>query len=176
MVDIELRNNRDPAAAIKQLNDVVNANPEFLSARLVLAALYEQAGDHAGAQRSYRAVIQKDEANLVALNNLAYSLAPEKPDEALKLARQAVELAPDNPDVQDTLGWIYYQKGLYNSALGYLKAAFDKQPDPKRQYHLALCYLRMGNQEQASKNLLAALQKDPNLAKEEPGVGGRRPY
>ena len=64
-----------------------------------------------------------DATNVIALNNLAYLLARDNPDEAVKLAQQAVELAPENADVQDTLGWVYYRKGLYSAALPYLQAA-----------------------------------------------------
>jgi len=39
------------------------------------------------------------------LNNLAYILAPENPDEALKYAQQAGEIAPDEATVADTL-WL----------------------------------------------------------------------
>lgn len=56
-----------------------------------------------------------DGSNLFALNNLAYALALDDPDEALKFAEKAVEIAPDEPTVQDTLGWVCYRKGMYLS-------------------------------------------------------------
>jgi tetratricopeptide (TPR) repeat protein len=101
----------------------------------------------------------------VPLEILADELVTEKPDEALRLGQQAAELAPDDPAVQDTLGWAYFHKGLYESALGYLKSAYAKQPTPMCQYHLAMGYLKSGNQEQGIKNLQAALARDPSLAK-----------
>jgi tetratricopeptide (TPR) repeat protein len=154
-------------AAKQRLDRVIGANPQNIPAHLLLASLNDGLGDREGAIQNYRAVLVLDNSNLYALNNLAFNLAPQKPDEALKIAQQAAEMAPENPTVQDTLGWVYFHKGLYDSALRYLKTAYGKQPTPKRQYHLAMCYLKVGNQDEGRKNLLAALQKDPSLTREQ---------
>jgi hypothetical protein len=37
----------------------------------------------------------------------SHPLAQDKPDEALRYAQQAMEIAPDNATVQDTVGWIW---------------------------------------------------------------------
>lgn len=145
---------------------VIAANPKNIDARFLMALLNEGSGDHKGAIESYRAVLGIDSSNLFALNNLAYGLATEKPQEALRFGQRAAEIAPDNPTVEDTLGWVYFRMGLYNSALGYLKSAYAKQPTPGHQYHLAMCYLKSGNREQGTKNLSAAVQKDPTLGKD----------
>ena len=84
----------------------------------------------------YRAVLAVDSANLEAFNNLAYNLAQQNPDEALPLARQAAELAPDNAAIEDTLGFVFYRKGDYRNATNYVKIAVDKEPTPRRQFHL----------------------------------------
>ena len=91
------------------------------------------------------------------------------PDQALTLAQRATELAPEDPGVQDTLGWIYYRKGLYSMAVRYLKTAVEKGPNPRRQFHLGMSYLKVGNQATGQRIVLEALQKDPNLAKTEQG-------
>ena len=129
----------------------------------------EQAGDSPAAIARYRAVIRIDRANLIALNNLAYLLALNDPDEALKYAQQAVELAPDEATIQDTLGWVYYRKGLSGMAVRYLKAAVEKESTPRRQFHLGMSYLRIGDQAAGQKMVREALAKEPNLAKTEHG-------
>jgi Tfp pilus assembly protein PilF len=93
----------------------------------------------------------------------------DNPDEGLKIAQQAAELAPDNAAVQDTLGWAFYRKGLYNSSVEYLKAAFAKEPTPRRQFHLGMSYIKVGQKDLGQQMLVTALQKDPNLAKTELG-------
>jgi tetratricopeptide (TPR) repeat protein len=136
---------------------------------LSLANLEENSGNRAGAALHYRAVLDIDGSNIVALNNLAYSLAMTNPDEALGLAQKAAELAPDNAGVQDTLGWVYYRKGIYAIASKYLKTAVAKEPTARRQFHLGMAYLKAGNQELGQKTLSAALQKDPTLSRTEQG-------
>jgi len=118
---------------------------------------------------TYRAILAMEPTNLIALNNFAYRLAETAPDEALKFAQQAAEMAPDEPSIQDTLGWIYYHKGMYSMAVPHLRASVDKQPNPRRQFHLGMSYLKTGDQASGQKLVREALQKDPNLAKTEQG-------
>ena len=86
-----------------------------------------------------------DGSNVVALNNLAYTLALSDPDVALKYAQQAAELAPDSATVQDTLGWIYYRKAIFSTAVNYLETAVKKEPTPRRQFHLAMSLFEIGS-------------------------------
>ena len=98
-------------------------------------------------------------------SNLAYDLAEyrNQSDEALKYAQKAAELAPDAPAVENTLGWVLYRKGLYSLALPHLEKAADKEPSARRKCHLAMAYLKMGDQDRAQKNLNAALKLDPSV-------------
>ena len=86
-------------------------------------------------------------------------------------ARQAAEIAPDNPLIQDTLGWAYYRNGFYTMAVRYLKTATEKQPTTLNQFHLGMSYMRGGvkpAEREMGKNMVnTALQKDPDLAKTE---------
>jgi Tfp pilus assembly protein PilF len=45
-----------------------------------------------------------------------------------------------------------------------LKGAVTKEPTPRREFHLALCYLKSGDQRDGETMLAAALAKDPSLA------------
>jgi len=118
---------------------------------------------------TYHSILHLDGSNVFALNNLAYLLVKDNPDEALKFAEQAVEIAPDDPTTQDTLGWVYYRKGLYGMAVRFLKTATEKQPTPLRQFHLGMSYVKVGDREMGQKLVSTALQKEPNLAKTEQG-------
>lgn len=168
LAEIDIREGRNDAAR-RRLGPVITANPRNVAALLLSARAEEAAGDHASVIARYRAVLNADSSNLIALNNLAYVLAADNPDEALKFAQQAAEKAPDSPFVQDTLGWIYYRKGLYTMAVRYLKNAVDKESTPRRQFHLGMSYLKVGDQLTGQKIVREALQKDPNLAKTEQG-------
>jgi tetratricopeptide (TPR) repeat protein len=163
------RRERKPDAARQRLTGLVTVDRRNVPALLRLANLEREVGNQSGAIARYRAVLDADGSNLLALNNVAYTLAVDDPDEALKFAQKAAEIAPDNPAVEDTLGWIYYRKGIYSTAVNYLKMAVSKEPTPRRQFHLAMSYLKSGDQARGQSMLQGALQQDPNLAKTERG-------
>ena len=168
LAELDIRERRNDAAR-QRLGAVISADPQNIVALLLSARAEEAAGDRSAEMAHYRAVLNVDPANLIALNNLAYRLAPEDPDEALKLAQQAAQAAPNNANVQDTLGWVYYRKGLYSMAVRCLKTAVEAESTPRRQFHLGMSYLKVGDQSTGQKIVSEALLKDPNLAKTEQG-------
>jgi tetratricopeptide (TPR) repeat protein len=156
-------------AARQRLLELVSADPKNAKALIMLGTLAGEANDQDEAIRRYKAALAVDGSNVVALNNLAYTLAPSDPDVALKYAQQAAELAPNSATVQDTLGWIYYRKAIFSTAVNYLETAVAKEPTPRRQFHLAMSYLKSGKRDQGEKILQLALQQDPKLTQTEKG-------
>ena len=150
--------------AVKTLSAVLARNPNNIPANLLLAGVQDKDGNYTPAVEVYKKVLQLDPSNVIALNNLAYDLAEygNQPDEALKYAQKASELAPAAPVVEDTLGWVLYHKGLYSMALPQLEKAADKEPSAIRKCHVAMAYLRLGDQQSALKNIQAALKLDPS--------------
>jgi tetratricopeptide (TPR) repeat protein len=153
-------------AARQTLNGVLRKSPGNATALLLLGGLES---DPASAMNRYRAVLETDPKNVTALNNLAYLMANTDPDGALPYAQQAIEIAPDSAMIQDTIGWIYYRKGAYATAVPYLEKAVAKEPNPRRQFHLAVTYIKHGESVQGRALLTAALAKDPELTKTEVG-------
>ena len=151
-------------AARRGLSAVL-ASGSTVEGRLLLGMVEEEAGNYNTAIEHYRAVTEADPNNVVALNNLAYRLAnnANQPDAALQFARQAKEIAPDNPSVSDTLGWAFYCKGIYPSALVHLEQAAAKDSGALVQYHLAMAYAKAGDRDRARQALQLALRKNPNL-------------
>ena len=64
----------------------------------------------------------------------------------MSLAQTARRGMPDSPAAADTLGWVYYQKGVYRPAIDMLREALklgekNKAPDnPNIHYHLGMAY------------------------------------
>jgi len=62
------------------------------------------------------------------------------------------------PHISDTLGWVYYHKNIFTSAITYLKEAMKKlQTIPFVRYHLGMAYFKNGNKEDAKRELKKAL-------------------
>jgi tetratricopeptide (TPR) repeat protein len=156
-------------AALRQLNAVMASDPRNVLALKMAADIEVAAGNHLAAIAHYRAWLDVDGSNVLALNNLAYLIALDSPDEALKLAQQAVELAPDDAAVRDTMGWVYYRKGIYGSAVEQLRMSVTKESTPQRQFHLAMAYLKVGDKDLGQQTLMTALKQDPDLTRTERG-------
>ena len=150
--------------ARKRLQGALASQPSSIPGRVLLAQLELTDRKPEQAIEQYRKVVGLDPKNALALNGLAYLLADNKrPDEALKYAQQAKELAPENPAVDDTLGWTYYQKGMYAMAVTHMESAIARESNAVRKYHLAMAYLKAGDPARGRQNLEAALKMNPNL-------------
>jgi len=142
-----------------------------VAAHKLLAELDAKAGNQDAAIEHYRRVLEIDPRNAGSLNNLAYLLAEKtgQTDEALKYAEQAKEIAPASSEVDDTLGWVYYRKGNYPTAVKYLETATAnssaavRKYQAVRKYHLAMAYVKAGDLKQGQQTLEAALNIDSKL-------------
>jgi tetratricopeptide (TPR) repeat protein len=102
-------------------------------------------------------------AGAVACSGLA---SPATPSGAFFLVQcRFSHAAPDDPNVSDTLGWIFYNRGVYQRAVGLLRESASKLPDkPIVQYHLGLAPLKVGDKEGARKALTAAVNSPEGFA------------
>jgi tetratricopeptide (TPR) repeat protein len=131
-----------------------------------LGQIYETESDFAKARLSYEKALAANPDNVLAKNNLAWVYAEHggNLDIALKLAEEAKEKAPEDPQITDTLGWIYVKKGSYEAAIANLKISVAKNPhDPAGLYHLGTAYYKLGRTADAKRELEAALRM-PNFS------------
>jgi len=64
----------------------------------------------------------------------------------------------------DTMGWIYYKKGLYDSAISEFKDSLGKIPDNADvHYHLGLAYYKKGDMDRGRAQLEKALSLNSNF-------------
>jgi len=102
----------------------------------------------------------------IAANNLAfmYAEAGTNLDQALQLASSAKQQMPDNPDVDDTLGWVYYKRDMAPLAIRSLEASVGKNPKNELYlYHLGLAYAKAGDRIKAREMLDRALKLNPKF-------------
>lgn len=143
-----------------QFRKVIERNPRSVSAYIMVGMLLEGQSKTAEAEEQYQKALSIDPRAPVAANNLAwiYVAADRKLDEALQLAQTANQVLPDEPHINDTLGWIYCRKNLGSVAIPYLERSIKVDPtDPAVHYHLGVAYMQAGDPGRARKSLETAL-------------------
>jgi Tfp pilus assembly protein PilF len=118
------------------------------------------------AKSRYQRALAIDSRAAVAANNLAwlYADGSENLDIALQLAQAAMAQLPDNPDVNDTLGWVYYRKGMASLAVAPLEQSVRTNAgNPLYRFHLGLAYLAAGDKKRARTALEQALTLKPDF-------------
>jgi len=128
---------------------------------MMIGIIYDSQSKPELSEKHYRAALEIDPLFAPAANNLAYILADSNRDlnDALKLARLAKEKLPDSPNVMDTLGWVYYKKKSYPTAVSLFKESTEKFKDsnPTVLYHLAQAHDKNGDEELARQSVKKAL-------------------
>ena len=96
-----------------------------------------------------------------AANNLAMALAAYRGDKpSLDKAFSLVDRLRNSTNVAylDTLGWIHYRRGEYNTSVQLLERATQKvQDSPLLHYHYGMALYKKGNAASAKENLTKAL-------------------
>lgn len=143
----------DKAAARATLDTAIKTLPENLDLKILLAGMFERAGDLEAAIAVYDPIYAKNSDNLVVANNLASLLSmsrsdPESLDRAWAVARRLN--GSDVPAFQDTYGWIAFRKGDLTAALAALEPAAKGLPkEPAVAYHLAQTYAALNRKDEA---------------------------
>jgi tetratricopeptide (TPR) repeat protein len=148
----------------------LKVNPRQPNLDLLLGDLYESKSDWKNAEDAYQKALALNSQNPVASNDLARVMlqAGGNFDVELSLAQTALKGLPDSPGVVDTLGWIYYQKGVYPLAINYLQQALklqdkNKLPDsPDIHYHLGMAYEKSEQPALARQQFEQVLKIFPN--------------
>ena len=146
--------------------DVLTRNPKSVGAATMIAMLLEAQKRMPEAEKQYEEVLAIDSHAAVASNNLAwiYVSSNRKLDEALQLAQTAQQQLPEEPNVSDTLGWIYYQKKMVPQAIPHLEHSVQKSPnDPTYHFHLGMAYVQTGAWEKARQSLKRAFALKPDF-------------
>jgi tetratricopeptide (TPR) repeat protein len=135
-------------------------NRELIVAHQNLGLIYQRMGLHEKAIESYENAISLNPNNILVINNLAflYTLERKNFKKALKLIGRAKRLAPFDPAILDTEGWIYFQLKRYGDAhKSFLEAYEIDKKNPVIQYHIALTYEKLGEHEEAIEFLKTAV-------------------
>jgi len=109
--------------------------------------------------------IQPDHAH--AYNALGYGLLErnEKIPEAMQLVEKALQLAPDDPAIMDSVGWGYYRTGKLDESVKMLRRAYAGNPDPEIAAHLGEVLWMRGDKAEARKIWQDSLKENHDNAK-----------
>jgi tetratricopeptide (TPR) repeat protein len=99
-----------------------------------------------------------------AYNALGYTLADrnQRIAEAYGLIETALKLAPEDPFIQDSMGWVLYRMGRNQEGLDYLQRAFKQRPDPEIAAHLGELLWALDQRDAARKIWAESLKEHPD--------------
>ncbi len=149
----------DKKGAIELQETWINSHPDDIPARMALANIYAQESNVDAAVEQYKNILERDEKNLIALNDLAWYLRDSKPKEALEYAQRANEIKPDTATLMDTLAVVLLKNGEAKKAQRLMDKVMLKAPkDPTTRYHSAMIDVANGDNDKAQVTLIALLR------------------
>jgi putative PEP-CTERM system TPR-repeat lipoprotein len=154
--EVALRMEQDEVA-VQSLLAWLSDHPGDARVRRFLATTYLEMGQMDMAIAEYKNVLAANASDVAALNNLAliYSRAGDR--QARNMAERAYRVAPGNPAVLDTYGWILLQQGEVERGRKLLSEASRQLPDEAEvSYHFAVALLKSGDRDGA-RQILEAL-------------------
>jgi Flp pilus assembly protein TadD len=146
-----LRDDKQFNAALTTIEEALTKFPADTDLQSELAMICEKLGRYEQMESLLRGIMKAKPNDPHAFNALGYSLADRNTrlDEARQLILKAIQLAPRDPFIQDSLGWLEYRVGNTKEALHILEAAYKARPDAEIAAHLGEVYWILGQQDKA---------------------------
>jgi putative PEP-CTERM system TPR-repeat lipoprotein len=158
----------DTNSALEALSKWLASNPTDSAVRTEYATLLMGQGSNVKAASQYQLILQREPNNVLSLNNLGWLKQKDDPKQAISLVSQAAKLAPDSPEVLDTLGWLTFQQKHAADSVPILKRAHDLRPtNGSVTYHLAVAMDGAGEHDAARGLLKSLLASNTNFAEKD---------
>lgn len=164
-------NTRQEDRAIAEYRKIVALKPDNATAYTLIGMLEDARKNYDAAAENYRKALELDQNSAIAANNLAFLYAEQGKgnlDEAVRLAQGVVQKNPKIAGFADTLGWVYYRKGLYVAAIEQLQKAVSLDegiaqksqatPSATYHYHLGAALAAKGDKLSAKREIELALR------------------
>ena len=158
-----LREARDNAAVFALLDEAVKSRPDNIDLLYDRAMAAEKLNKQEVVEADLRKVIKLKPDYAHAYNALGYTLAEKtsRLGEATELLDKALSLAPEDPFILDSMGWLFYRKGNLDKAREFLDHAWRLRQDPEIAAHLGEVLWMKGSREEAAKLWQSSLQSHP---------------
>lgn len=155
----------DVHSAILTLQKASTMQPKDTRPSTMLPVLLEAEDRAAEGKQVARRALAAHPQDAYAMNNLAYLMAEtgDSLDEAVKLAKAAVNKDPNNPSFLDTLGFVYLKRDQNDDALDIFQRLIRRYPDdPACVYHTAIAWYQKGDRQRARTMLSRTLELRPS--------------
>lgn len=159
-----LRDGGQGLEAYKVLEDGVLRYPNSPDLLYDFALAAEKYGKVELMETSLRKVMEMSPDNHHAYNALGYSLAERnlRLEEAYALIDKAMQMAPGDPFIMDSLGWVHFRMGKLKEAEVLLRRAYALRSDPEIAVHLGEVLWAQGDKAGAQGLWREARAKDPH--------------
>jgi len=157
----EANRNQD---AFKLLADALQKDPDQPELLYDYALTAEKLDRFDVLESNLRKLIEVRPDHAHAYNALGYSFAERNTrlPEARKLIERALELAPDDYFIIDSLGWVFYREGDLKGAAEQLRRAYVGRPDAEIGAHLGEVLWVMGERDEANRIWQESLKASPD--------------
>ncbi len=148
-------------SAIELYNGFLSKNPNNEAILYSLAVTNFSAGNDTESIKIMKDLLELNPDNADALNYIGYTYADKgvNLDEAESYIKKAMKLAPNTGYIIDSLGWVYYRKGMLNEAIVNLELAAKLSPEDAAIWdHLGDVYMESGDIPKALKSYEYALK------------------
>ncbi len=148
-----LREVRQHEQCYKVLNDALESHPDNPSLLYDVALAAEKIDRIDIVESRLLRLIELEPDSAQAYNALGYTLADrtDRYADAREFISEALALAPEDPYILDSMGWVEYRLGNIDEAVRYLRRAYDISQDPEIAAHLGEVLWVMGTRQEARR-------------------------
>jgi tetratricopeptide (TPR) repeat protein len=156
----QLKENEEAAEYLKK---ALKLSPDNVNLLGTLGLIYDGLENWEACDSTYEKALSIDSTNALVNNNYAYSLSERdvRLDDALRMAKIAIEQDSLNSSYLDTIGWVYFKLGQYEKAKGFIEQAIKVGGESSVMLeHLGDIDYMLGNKDRAKKNWEKSLSLD----------------
>jgi tetratricopeptide (TPR) repeat protein len=148
--------------AYQVLNQALEKFPNHIDLLYETAMMADKIGKPDVFEQLMRKLIKIKPDHAQAYNALGYEMLErnDRIPEAMQLVEKALQLAPDDAAIMDSVGWGYYRSGKLDESVKMLRRAYAGNANPEIAAHLGEVLWIRGDKEEAKKIWQSSLKEN----------------